>query len=278
MNVNAIETTADSPAPGESQIVQPITKQDIVADLRALGVRSGSTLMVHTSLSALGWVVGGAQTVVEALQAVVGPEGTLVMPAQSWQLCDPAFLKQTPAEWWPVIRANQPFYDPAITPSQTMGAVAELFRTLPGALRSPHPHRSVAALGPNAEQIVASHPFDSPTGEQSPLGALVRLDADILLLGASSAKTTVLHLAEHRASYSGKHTVTNGAAVLVGGKREWVSWQEFAVRDDDFPQVVDAFGAQNGLVRTHQVGNATARLMPAHELVDFASDWFSKHR
>ena len=257
---------------------RPVTTDQLVADLCALGVQAGMTLMVHTSLRSLGWVVGGPQAVLEALRDAVGPDGTLVMPTQSWQLCDPAFLKEAPAEWWPTIRDHLPLYNQATTPSQTMGAVAELFRTTPGALRSPHPHRSITAVGPRAARITARHRFDSPAGEESPLGALVDLDASVLLLGVTAAKTTILHLAEHRAAYPGKQTVPNGAAMLVDGRRTWVTWDELDVHDHDFEDVAEAFATDTGLVRTGRVGDARAQLLPARPLVEYAADWFSNHR
>lgn len=262
----------------QSASSEPITAARITADLRELGVRLGSTVMVHTSLKSLGWVVGGPQAVLAALREAVGPDGTLVMPTQSWQLCDPAVLNEAPEQWWPAIRENLPLYDPARTPSQTMGAVAELFRTEPGALRSPHPHRSITALGPLAEQITAKHPLDSPSGEGSPLGRLVELDARILLLGVTAAKTTMLHLAEHRADYPGKQNSTNGVAMLVDGRREWVAYDELDVHDHDFVEVVDAFASDTGLVRTGSVGEAPAQLLPARPLVDYAARWFEDHR
>jgi aminoglycoside 3-N-acetyltransferase len=83
-----------------------VTRQDLVDDLTNLGVREGMVLLVHASLSAIGWVAGGEQSLLEALSEVVGDSGTLVMPTQSWQLCDPAYLNvaQVPRAWWPRIR------------------------------------------------------------------------------------------------------------------------------------------------------------------------------
>ena len=123
----------------------PVTRAQLTADLVRLGVEPGLTVMVHTSLRSLGWVVGGEQAVLEALRDAVGEAGTLVMPTQSWQLCDPAFLDITPAAWWPTIRDHLPVYSAELSPTRTMGAVAELFRTVPGTLRSAHPHRSISA-------------------------------------------------------------------------------------------------------------------------------------
>lgn len=256
----------------------PVTGQQLVADLNDLGLPAGATVMVHTSLRSLGWVIGGTQTVLAALREAVGPDGTLVMPTQSWQLCDPEMLQEAPAQWWPTIRDHLPLYDPATTPSQTMGAIAELFRTSPDALRSPHPHRSVSAAGPDAARVTARHPLESPAGADSPLGAMVGLDAWILLLGVTAAKITALHLAEHRAGYPGKRTIPNGVAMLIDGRREWVTWEELDVHDHDFVEVTDAFAADTGLVRVGRVGDAQARLIPMRPLVEYAAEWFETHR
>ncbi len=104
---------------------------------------------MHTSLSALGYVCGGALAVIKALLDSVGSEGTIMMPTQTWKNLDPAegVYWQEPEEWWPVIRENIPAYDKRITPTNTMGAVSEMFRQWPGTLRSDHPARSVAAWG-----------------------------------------------------------------------------------------------------------------------------------
>ena len=66
-----------------------VVKQDILDALADLGVANGQTVMVHTSLSNLGFVCGGAQTVIETLLEAVGSEGTIMMPAQSWKNLDP---------------------------------------------------------------------------------------------------------------------------------------------------------------------------------------------
>jgi aminoglycoside 3-N-acetyltransferase len=256
----------------------PVTRVQLATDLAQLGLRPGLTVMVHTSLKSLGWVIGGEQTVLEALRDAVGVAGTLVMPTQSWQLCDPAFLDMTPAAWWPTIREHLPVFAPEVSPTRTMGAVAELFRTVPGTLRSAHPHRSISANGPNAAIITAVHDLDCPAGERSPLKALYDLEASVLLLGTTAAKMTTLHLAEYRADWPGKHLVSNGAALIRDGSRQWVSWEELWVEDDDFVEVVAAFIAAGGTRQTGTVGKATSQLLPIRPLVDFATKWFSTHR
>lgn len=256
-----------------------ITQASIESDLRTLGLSAGDVVLAHISMSSLGTVVGSEQAVISALLAVLGDSGTLVMPAQSWQLCDPNYLddpklSQSDRE---LVRDNLPVYDLALTPSKSMGRVAELFRTLPGVVRSAHPHRSFAALGPDAAELMMVHDLDSPNGERSPLKALYDRDAYTLLLGVGYDKSTALHLAEHR-SGTISNLISNGAPLLVDGARQWVEFEEVEVFDDDFAELGAAFSQHSGLVREGKVGVADALLMRQQALIDFASNWFQLNR
>ena len=103
---------------------KPATIASLRDDLLALGVRPGMVLLVHSSLSALGWVSGGPVAVVLALEAALGEAGTLVMPTHSGDLSDPAAWRNPPVPeaWWAVIRDTMPAYDPGLTPAR--GGVA----------------------------------------------------------------------------------------------------------------------------------------------------------
>ncbi|MEE1290124.1 MAG: AAC(3) family N-acetyltransferase, partial [Spirochaetota bacterium] len=107
-----------------------VLKHDILQALKNVGVEQGQSIMVHSSLSSLGFVCGGAQVVIEALLETVGNDGTVMMPTQSWKNLDPTagVHWEEPEEWWELIRENYPAYDKDITPTNTMGAVAEMFR------------------------------------------------------------------------------------------------------------------------------------------------------
>jgi aminoglycoside 3-N-acetyltransferase len=178
----------------------PVTRESLAADLGRLGVRAGSVLLVHSSLSGLGWVCGGAQTVVQALLDALGDEGTLVVPTHTSGNSEPSVWQHPPVpeDWWPVIRATMPAFDPAVTPARGLGVVVEVARTWPGARRSDHPQDSFAAIGPQAETVTAGHALESGFGERSPLARIHDLDGDVLLLGVGHGSNTSLHLAEHR--------------------------------------------------------------------------------
>ena len=228
-----------------------ILKEDILAAFRELGIRQGMTVMTHTSLSSLGYVCGGAQTVIEALLETVTREGTIVMPTQSWKNLDPdvGVHSEISEADWQRLRDHWPAYDKRLTPTQTMGTVAEMFRQWPGTLRSDHPARSVAANGRHARRLTKSHDLQNIFGDGSPIGRLYNLDAYVLLIGVG----------------------------YESGKRVWKAYETLYVDGHDFVQIGEAF-EQTHTVRKVTLGNATLRLMRQRELVDFAVNWIERFR
>jgi aminoglycoside 3-N-acetyltransferase len=255
----------------------PRTRASLAVDLADLGVRAGSVLVMHSSLSTLGWVCGGPVAVVQALLDVLGDGGTLVVPTHTPENSDPSGWSNPPVpeSWWPMIRAETPGFDPAITPSRWMGLLAETVRTWPGARRSNHPQTSFAAVGPAAEAVVADHRLDEMLGERSPLARIYDLDGDILLLGVGHDSNTSLHLAEYRVPRPVRARV--GAAVLAGGQRTWATWEDVDLEEGDF-EVLGADLDASGAVTTGPVGSADCRLMRQRAAVDFAVTWMAAHR
>lgn len=256
-----------------------ILKTDIKEAFHALGLKAGSTVIVHTSMSKIGYVCGGAQTVIEALIETVGPDGTIMMPTQSWKNLDPedGVHEAVAKEDWQLIRDNWPAYDKALTPTNTMGAVAEMFRSWPGTVRSDHPARSVAAWGKHAEYLAGNHDLSNIFGDGSPIGKLYELDGEVLLIGVDYNKNTSIHLADARAEYSGKHTVTEHSAVMENGQRVWKAYETLFVDGEDFLEIGAAFEEAHH-VQHGRIGGAELRLMRQRDLVDFAICWIEKNR
>jgi len=256
---------------------QPNTRGSLSADLAALGIHPGETVLVHSSLRALGWVCGGAVAVVQALLDTVGPTGTLVVPTQTMGNSDPSGWSRPPVPpaWWPVIRESLPGFDSRLTPSVGLGVVAELVRTWPGAVRSNHPQASFAAVGPAAPELSAEHRLDSHLGERSPLAALERTGARVLLLGVGYDSCTAFHLAEYRVP---SPTMRHSAAVLAAdGTRQWVTYTDVATNSDDFANLGTSFEA-SGEVTTGSVGNATTHLFDVPKAVAHATTWLATNR
>jgi len=153
------------------------TRDRLAEDVLALGVRPGGVLLVHSSLSALGWVPGGPETVIQGLLQALGPEGTLLVPALSFDIVTP----------------EHPVFDVRTTPS-CIGAIPEHFRTRPGSLRSVHPSHSVCGVGRRASELLANHELDrTPVGAHSPFRRLRDVGGQLMFLGCGMGPNTSMH-------------------------------------------------------------------------------------
>jgi len=267
--IEAIQKAGDTPA----------TTRSLANDLRHLGIQPGMTLLVHSSLSAIGWVCGGPVAVINALEEVLTNAGTLLMPAHSSEYSDPANWcnPPVPETWWPIIREQMPLFSPDITPTRGMGQIAETFRRQNGVTRSLHPSVSFAAWGKSKEEILQDHQLDFHHNEQSPLGRIYECSGHVLLLGVGYNRNTSLHLAEHKANYPGKRETTDGLPVLEDGSRIWKTIKNISYETDDFERIGLDF-ERTGKVTIGHVGRATAKLMNQRDLVDFATIWMEQNR
>ncbi len=256
-----------------SNTESPRTRNTLRKDLRRVGIQPGQSLLVHCSLSKIGWIAGGAQALIEALLDAVGPEGTLVFPSFTAGLTDPACWEcpPVPKSWWPVIREEMTPFNPATTPCRGMGQVAELFRTWPGAKRSYHPQNSFAALGAKAEDYTRTHHLREAMGVRSPLGALYEDGAKVLLLGVGYRNCTSFHLSEALCPDFPKES--EAGPILKAGKRHWVQFERPAHDASCFPSIGEDF-EKSFAVPLGRVGSAPTRLLSMPQLVDFGVQWF----
>ncbi|MCY3665036.1 MAG: AAC(3) family N-acetyltransferase, partial [Gemmatimonadetes bacterium] len=139
-----------------------IGRKELVKDLRRLGVTPDMDLMVHSSLSAIGFVEGGAETVVDALLQAVGKRGTLLAPSFNH-------------------RAAKVFN--RLTSPTTNGAIPDALWRRTEAERSMHPTHAVAAIGPRASDYCHGHLEAGIWAPDSPIGKLVHGGGYILALG-----------------------------------------------------------------------------------------------
>jgi aminoglycoside 3-N-acetyltransferase len=163
-----------------------VTRAQLLCDLAALSLPPGGILLVHSSLKRLGFVEGGAEGLLDALVATVveGAGGTLCLPAFSID----GSMRDT--------LASGRVFDVRTTPSN-LGAVPEAFRRRPGVRRSVHPTHSIAALGPQAEWIVAEHHrCGSSFGKGSPMARILEAGGHLAGLGTELGTVTFYHCLE----------------------------------------------------------------------------------
>ena len=161
-----------------------VTEAMIVTALHHNGIKTGDTVMLHSSLSKIGYVENGANTLINALLQTIGAEGTLMMPAFPAVGYNYDYLK------------TNPVFDIKQTPSK-MGIVTETFRKQTHVLRSLHPTDSVTAMGKQAQYLVKDHFGQlTPYNANSPFYRLCGLKGKILMLGVDLNSLTNLHTIE----------------------------------------------------------------------------------
>lgn len=204
-----------------------VTQAQIAAALRAVGLGAGDGVLAHSALHFLGRPSGGVAVYLGAFQEVLGPQGTLVVPAFNFGF------------------ARGERFDPRETPSDGMGVFAELVRKSPGACRSPHPLQSVAALGQFALDLCGR---DTPCAFDpgSPFERMLELDFKLLLLGAGMQSASMVHYCEQRAAVPYRYWKEFSGPCRVGERWEARTYRMF-VRDLELDPQLDLQPVQAAL-------------------------------
>lgn len=264
---------------------RPVTagldRASLAADLGNAGLRWGSLVLVHASLGAIGWIEGGAGTLLAAMRDVIGSRGTVVAPTfTSWN-SDTSRVYESRTRGMTVrerlaYQERLPAFDRDTTPSIECGRFSEAVRTAPGAVRSDHPQTSFAAVGPDAAWLMRTHHLDDHLGERSPLAALYRMDAQVLLLGVGYDKCTAFHLAEYR--YIPEPPLTRyGCKINVNGRPVWRNYWDVVLDDRDFAACGAAM-EERVPVAKGRVGRAETRCFSLPQAVEFAKIWLRENR
>ena len=243
--------------------VTPLSRDELTASLRRLGVADGDLVMVHASLRAIGPVEDGAAGVVRALDAAVSPSGTVMMTLGAREDGEPFDCHLTPA-------------DPDI------GVLAEIFRQTPGTLVSDHPEGRFGARGRLAEALLRDVPWDDYYGPGSPLERLIEAQGRVLRLGADRDTVTVIHYAEYLADVPDKRRVLRQPLVRTpdGPRIQAVHCLDDSggivnyPGEDYFAQILDAFLTATASPRG-SIGQARSELIDAAALVNFAAQWMT---
>ena len=133
-----------------------LTQKNIVDILTELDIKRGDTVLVHSSLKSLGYVIGGAEAVINAIIDRVGEKGTIIMPTQTIEMSDPSTWLYPPVapEFWDIIRKALLPYNKDTTPvSKGIGVIPETFRKFNGVIRTSHPLYSFAIWGELARYL-----------------------------------------------------------------------------------------------------------------------------
>lgn len=260
--------------------------EELAADVRRLGVRPGDALMVHASLRKVGPVEGRADGVIDALEAAVGPEGTLLMTLgaeDAW-----AWVNERPEPERAALLADAVPFDAAVTPaSEDVGVLAEVFRRRPATLVTDNPEGRFGASGRLADDFLRDAPWDDYYGQGSPLQRFAEAGGRVLRLGADLDTVTLLHHAEYLADVPGKRRVRRHRMVVPPGSAPGTPAELRVVEcldDDDgivdhpgedyFITILQAYLA-TGRARTGTVGNAPSELIEAPDLLAFATAWMT---
>jgi aminoglycoside 3-N-acetyltransferase len=222
----------------------------VAAELSALGLETGDRVVVHSSLRAFGPEAGGPEAIIDALVAVVGPGGLVVMPTFTY---------------------DNARFDPQRTAGRT-GVLAETLRARPAAIRSLHPFYSVAALGAGAAELCDGHHLVAATAAGSPLDRLAD-GGKVLLLGTGHTSNTTIHVGEFRAGV-GYLDIPFDPAWPTEAEVELGDGRSLRVSYDRVPGCSRAFGLlerplrERGAVRDGRVGRALAQLVSGAAIVE----------
>jgi len=244
-------------------------KNDLMNDLKTIGINPHGAVLVHSSYKAIGDVDGRADTVLDALMEYM-KAGLLVLPAHTWGH----------------VRAlTNPVYDVLYTPT-CVGRMTEMFRKRAGVIRSLHPTHSLAAIGAAQGGLTAAELFEkeetinTPCGKGGAYWKLWEMDAQILMIGVNFSTNTFIHGCEEWDGAEGfiSKSITDLYTINHEGQRLHTPQYRHDSHLGSAPFVkLEPEAIQKGILTLGQFGDATTRVMHMKPLREMVAAQFAQN-
>lgn len=154
-------------------------KQQLKNQLESMGLKGGETILIHSSMKAIGVVNGGADTVLDVWMEYF-KNGLLLLPTHTWK----------------TVNADNPVYNPYTTPS-CVGLLTNMFMKRDGVIRSLHPTHSMSGYGKNAAEYLAGEEYNNtPCTPGGCYDRLKEVGGKVLLVGVGHERNTYIHSVE----------------------------------------------------------------------------------
>jgi aminoglycoside 3-N-acetyltransferase len=238
------------------------TKTDLINSIAALGIKPHDTLLVHSSMTSVGEVEKGADTVLDAFIEYMKP-GLLILPTHTWADIDEEY----------------PVFNPLTEPS-CVGILSNLFLKRPGVFRSWHPTHSVAALGRDAAAYTEGEECrDTPCPRGGCWGKLYDRKAKILFLGCSLKCNTLLHGVEEWNHIPGRLTDKPQQLKIITPEGQLIDRPLYRHQGNVFANY-DKMAAPlfyTGVAQKGQIGDAVSVLCDAIKMVDLTTAFLARN-
>lgn len=250
-----------------------LTKEDFKLALQRLGVKKGMLLYVSASMRSFRYVVGGAQSVIEALMELVGYDGTIVMAAPTRHICDPVEITKVPRDQVEEARRNMPPFNRKLTAPSGVGEIPVQFMRNEAVLRSNHPMVSFLAWGKYAKLIVEKHPLHFGMNLDSPLGKIKEYNGYVVTIGQDYDRCEIFHLAQYVAMKCPIRIYS--CPIEKSGATSWIQLLDLELNTKGYNEIGKIM-EENQVVRSTYLGNTTCRMFSAKTAFDTANEYLNK--
>ena len=234
--------------------MRSVTKEQIVYSLKLGGIKNGDVVLMHSAMSSIGHVEGGADAVIDAVLEAVGPDGTFAVSTMAF---------------------DNPF-DVENSPS-TVGIISETHRKRPNSIRSLRPVHSINAIGAKAEELTADHDkCDTNCGIGSPYLKLRDMGGKIILLGVDMNRNTTLHAIEDTmdSAYLVERTVP-APKYMEDYEHKTMVMKKFCPGHRNFLGFTADLRKADALIEVC-IGNAVAKIIDVRKMFQLGEEFLSR--